>query len=281
MAAHSALLPVNEKGWRRGFANLLSKENGAWWRTRTWLVQTIVWVAILDGILATILFAVPKTSARIDPQNAAVAEAMESMASKSTNGLMVFTIMGLMALATGMVIAAQEAIIDEKKSGTAAWILSKPVSRASFILAKLIAHGLGMLVAGVIVPGAIAFVMLSAAGGPISLGSFVPVLGMLFLNVLFYLTLTLMLGTLFDGRGPVIGIPLALVYGYQFFTGLAPWLNNITPWGFLAQTAGPNPTIAQVGLGQAALPLAPIVATALWCVLFIAVALWRFNREEF
>jgi len=47
MSAHSAILPVHETGWRRGFANLLSKENGAWWRTRRWLVQTIIWVAIL------------------------------------------------------------------------------------------------------------------------------------------------------------------------------------------------------------------------------------------
>jgi len=25
----------------------------------------------------------------------------------------------------------------------------------------------------------------------------------------------------------------------------------------------------------------PIVATALWCVLFVAVAIWRIRREEF
>jgi len=267
MAAHSALLPVREKGWWRGFANLLGNENRAWWRTRRWLVQMIVWVAILDGILAAVLFTEPKTGA----------QAMESTA----EGMTVFAIMSLMALATGMVIIAQEAIIDERKSGTAAWILSKPVARAAFILSKLMARGLGMLVVGVIVPGTIAYLLLMAAGGSFRIGAFVAVLGMVLLNLLFYLTLTIMLGTLFSERGPVIGIPLALVYGYQFLIGLAPWLNNISPLGFLAQPSGSTPIVAQVGLGLARLPLAPIIATALWCVLFTAVALWRFNREEF
>jgi hypothetical protein len=90
-----------------------------------------------------------------------------------------------------------------------------------------------------------------------------------------------MLGTLFDGRGAVIAIPLAFMFSRDLILGLAPSLADITPWGFLGQGAGSVPSIAQVALGQAALPLAPIIATALWCVLFTVVALWRFEREEF
>ncbi|HET7089694.1 MAG TPA: ABC transporter permease subunit [Anaerolineae bacterium] len=262
MAATSALQPVREKGWRSGFANLLSKENGAWWRTRRWLVQTIIWVAILNGILATILFA-------------------EGVADPPSEGASLFMILSLAVLPMGVIIIAQEAIIDEKRSGTAAWVLSKPVSRAAFILSKLIAHGLGLLVTGVVIPGTIAFILLSAAGGSIAPGDFVAALGIAFLNVLFYLTLTLMLGTLFDGRGAVIGIPMAFLFSYQIFVGLAPWLADITPWGFLVGAGSPVTPIAQVALGQGALPLAPILATALWCVLFMSVALWRFAREEF
>jgi ABC-2 type transport system permease protein len=270
MSAHSALLPVHETGWRSGFANLLRKESGAWWRTRGWLIQTIIWVAILNGILAILLFAAPGSEATA-----------QGVADRPSEGAMVFLTLSLIALAIGVTIIAQEAIIDEKRSGTAAWILSKPVSRAAFILAKLIAHGLGLLVTGVVIPGTIAFILLAAAGGSIPVGGFVAALGIAFLNVLFYLTLTLMLGTLFAGRGAVIAIPMAFAFGYQIFLGLAPWLAGITPWGFLYGAASPVPPIVQVALGQAALPLAPILATALWCVLFTAVALWRFAREEF
>jgi len=270
MSAHNALLPVHETGWRSGFANLLSKETGAWWRTRGWLIQTIIWVAILDGILAIQLFATPDSEATA-----------QGAIDRFFEGAIVFLTMSLIALAIGATIIAQEAIIDEKRSGTAAWVLSKPVSRAAFILAKLVAHGLCLLVTGVVIPSALAFIMLAAAGGSIPVGGFVAALGIVFLNVLFYLTLTLMLGTLFDGRGAVIAIPIAIVFGYQIFLSLAPWLADITPWGFLLGAGSPVPPIARVAFGQAALPLAPIIATALWCVLFTAVALWRFGREEF
>jgi ABC-2 type transport system permease protein len=189
--------------------------------------------------------------------------------------------MGLISLAIGATIIGQEAVIDEKRSGTAAWVLSKPVSRAAFILAKLIAHGLGLLVTGVIVPGVIAFIMLTAAGGSPDIGNFAAALGLVFLSTLFYLALTLMLGTQSDGRGAAIGIPIAFVFAYQFFLGLAPWLADITPWGFLAGAGSPVPPIARVALGQATLPLMPIIATTVWCVLFTIVALWRFGREEF
>ena len=42
MSATNVLLPVRETGWRSGFANLLSKDTGAWWHTRGWLIQTII-----------------------------------------------------------------------------------------------------------------------------------------------------------------------------------------------------------------------------------------------
>ena len=36
MASATVLKPVKERGWRRGFTNLLRKENGEWWSTRRW-----------------------------------------------------------------------------------------------------------------------------------------------------------------------------------------------------------------------------------------------------
>jgi ABC-2 type transport system permease protein len=269
MSATNVLLPVRETGWRSGFANLLSKETGAWWRTRGWLIQTIIWVAILNGILAILLFATPES------------EAGASGFDRRAEGAIVFLTMGLISLAIGATIIGQEAVIDEKRSGTAAWVLSKPVSRAAFILAKLIAHGLGLLVTGVIIPGVIAFGMITAAGGSIAIGDFAVAQGIVLLNTLFYLTLTLMLGTLSEGRGAVIAIPIAIAFGYQIFLGLAPWLADVTPWGFLQGAGSPIPPVARVALGQATLPMMPIIATVVWCVLFTIVALWRFAREEF
>ena len=40
MASVTVLQPLKERGWRRGFANLLRKENGEWWHTRRWWLQS-------------------------------------------------------------------------------------------------------------------------------------------------------------------------------------------------------------------------------------------------
>ena len=55
------------------------------------------------------------------------------------------------------IIMGQDAILGERLSGTAAWVLSKPLRRPAFILAKLIAYGLGLLATWVVLPGAIAY----------------------------------------------------------------------------------------------------------------------------
>src|SRR5512135_286869 len=153
MAANSVFQPVNERGWRAGFANLLRKENREWWGTRRWLVRIAIWSILLNGLLVTVLFATPPSSAG------------ELFESKDITGLTLFFIMGGLALPIGVIIQAQDEIIEEKKLGTAAWILSKPVSRTAFILSKLIANALGTLIVMVVIQGVLAFTQLSIARG--------------------------------------------------------------------------------------------------------------------
>jgi len=61
--------------------------------------------------------------------------------------------------------------------------------------------------------------------------------GLDYLNILFYMTLALMLSTLFDGRGPVLGISIVVAWSgpMQFIVEplekYAPWLSSILPGG--------------------------------------------------
>lgn len=97
-------------------------------------------------------------------------------------------------------------------------------------------------------------------------------------HMLFYVSFTLMMGTLFNARGPVSAIGLGFLFGGQIFTNFLPdWVTMIFPWplGNLA------PALA---LGQELPPSAwpiPVIATAIWTIVFIAIAVWRFSREEF
>ena len=60
-----------------------------------------------------------------------------------------------------------------------------------------------------------------------------------------------------------------------------PWLNTILPWGLLMPLGKNLSLAAYLVMGRSLPTVIPIVATALWCVLFTGVAIWRFRREEF
>ena len=180
----------------------------------------------------------------------------------------------------GVLTVTQGAIVGEKQSGTAAWMLSGPVSRAAFVLSKLIAHGIGFLVTVVILQGLIAYGQMS-----LSVGRFLPpmpivlALSLHALHLLFYLTMTLMLGTFFSSRGPVLAIPIAILIGQGILEGLAkpfaPWF----PWHVLPEKL---PRLASVALRGDPLPsFVPIVSALLFSLVFILLAIWRFEREEF
>ncbi len=47
-----SLVPSRERGWRMGLANMLTKENTAWWRTRRWWIQGLIALSILNGCFA-------------------------------------------------------------------------------------------------------------------------------------------------------------------------------------------------------------------------------------
>jgi hypothetical protein len=70
-------------------------------------------------------------------------------------GILIYLVFGGLFAAAGVAIKAQDALIGEKRSGTAAWVLSKPISRYAFLLAKFAADVIGVLITMVIVQGAI------------------------------------------------------------------------------------------------------------------------------
>ena len=249
-----------------GLANMLGKEMGAWWRTRRWWVQGLVALLLLNGTLALNL----NGGQRAD-----------------TAGLTFLSIAAL-CVPVAAISLAQDSILGERHSGTAAWVLSKPLRRPAFILAKLIAHGLNLLVAWVVLPGAMAYLQLTAKGlTRLSALNFAGAMGLVYLNLLFYLTFAMMLATLFNGRGAVLGITmLVLLSGPMQFIAqpmqkYAPWLATVMPWRLLLPI-GNDPALAPfLALGQPLPTATPIIATVLWCVLFVVVAIWRFRREEF
>lgn len=269
MTSNSAFQPVQGHNWHRGFGPLLRKENRKWWGTRRGLIQSIVWLLILNGLVAAMLFVLPYMTTP-DGQPA-IEEDPIAM------GVQGFFAIGALALSVGVVILAQDEIVAEKESGTAAWILSKPVSRKAFILAKLVAHTIGIMAVLVGLQSLVAYAQLSLAGSStFPLPTFLAGVGLLALQCLFYLTLTLMMGVLTDSRGTVLAVSLgSLLLGASLLKNVSP-LSLITPWAL------PDVSIL-VTSGEVLPPILiiPIAATAVWCLVFVGVALWKFDRLEF
>lgn len=78
MAGNHALVAVKDHGWMSGFSNLFRRENQQWWGTWQWLIQVLIWMAIINGMLAMVTLAAPKieaAQARREINNTQVAEA--------------------------------------------------------------------------------------------------------------------------------------------------------------------------------------------------------------
>ncbi|MEP7358165.1 MAG: hypothetical protein ABI847_13050, partial [Anaerolineales bacterium] len=52
----SPLHPLIERGWPRGFRNLLRKENSLRWGGLRWLWPALVWVVILNGFTLLVAY---------------------------------------------------------------------------------------------------------------------------------------------------------------------------------------------------------------------------------
>lgn len=251
-------------GWQRGLDNLLGAEFGRWFKTKMWWIQILVWTGLINVIL--FFMAVVDTGV------------------PGPELLMIFNIfLGLFG-AVGVCIIMQGSVVGEKSSGTAAWVLSKPASRPAFLLAKLLANSVGIAVTIILVQGLIAYLIITLTT-EISMGplAYLGGLGVHFVNYFFYITLTLMLGTLFSHRAPVIGIPLVFLFMQQMILGLVPSLVYVLPWTLtvpINEEQFPSIAVA-VMTGTDPNTYIPLAATFCASVVFTAVALWAFNRQEF
>jgi hypothetical protein len=83
-----------------------------------------------------------------------------------------------------------------------------------------------------------------------------------------------MLGVLFSSRPPLLALALGSLLGGSLVPIAA--IVQFTPWRLADLVILPM-------MGQSLPPVATtmLLSTALWSVVFVAVAIWQFNRQEF
>lgn len=254
------LEPVKAKGWRVGFSNILSRELERVWNVRSLLIHSLIWMVLINMILALVI-------------------ELESTSGMVTTSFITYVLLSGVLAPMGAAVITAGSLIGEKISGTAAWILSKPVSRTGFVLAKFIAISSSVLITAVVLQAVIAYAQLSLAQQMfIPFGAFIGAFFTIVLAVVFYIAMSLMLGTMFSSRVPVMGIPLALILIQIFLIGalenIANWLPYILPGSLLS--VGSSLVTGEVSEYW---PLTIIITLGL-SGLFIYLALHRMNREE-
>lgn len=272
MAGNSAFELVNDQGWRAGLRNLLRAEMAGWWKTRTWWVQSLIWFCVIDLILVAVI------SAGNAPGEPAVP--IQEL-------ILLYGIFGGMFTSVGVVIHMQGAIVGEKISGTAAWVLSKPVARPAFVLSKLLGNAIGVAMTAVIIPGTAAYLLFTLLkGADLQPLNFIGGMGVLCLFAFYWMSLTLMLGAFFNSRGPVIGISLALILGQQFIQAIvsyiSPTLINYLPYDLAIPPQGESAMsiVGHVVLGTSPATWAPVYSSVIAIVIFTWLGIRRFSREE-
>lgn len=252
------------KGSLNGFRNLLGKENGEWTRGFSLVAHLVIWMLIVALVSVAVAFVRVLLGADDTPKEI------------NDAGALMFFVLGTVSSVIAVVAKTQGAIIGEKQRGTAAWVLSKPASRRAFVLAKLAVHFRWLLTVTLLLPAVVFYVLLTAVStAPPPPLAFIGGVGILSLGLLFYLSLSLLLGTVFESRGALAGCVFGFMVAGFLLANYATWLTAGFPWLFFQ--SGYN----LVKHGSIPLyGLVAIPATAIWILLFVFLALRRFERAE-
>lgn len=162
-------------------------------------------------------------------------------------------------------------VAREKERGTAAFVLTKPVTRAAFLSAKLVALML-TLTLGVAVGALATYWYTALLFTPIALGGFVVSSALVLLSLMVYASFTFLGSTLANGQLPAVGIGVA---GWIVVSilGVFPSIQQFTPGGLLDPAS-------QAALGLAPQHLGISIAASLALLVVVLLVAWASFRGQ-
>jgi hypothetical protein len=185
---------------------------------------------------------------------------------------------------------AQNALVEERHDDTAPWVLSKPVSRAAYVVGKILGTTIGIVAIGVVLQAALAYAWLPEVepktGLPIArpdLGRYSIVLGVLALVSLMFVAMTIFLTTLVPWRGPASAVGLVV----WILVWVAPHerIEQFTIGGLIVgemeQPRRMKPLAEYLVFETPLEPTSSIVWTVIAAVLFITLGALACRRQQF
>ena len=170
-----------------------------------------------------------------------------------------------------LIIVAAATIASESKSGTAALVLTKPMSRAGFVVAKAVSQ-LGLLVAATALGAAVCIATTVVLFGGAAVGPFVEAVALWLAFAALMLMLTIMLSAALRGQAPAAGAGIGVWVSLVVLTGF-PLIRDHSPAGLVAAND------AALRHRDVAL-LWPVVTSLILAAACLAAAIWLFRRRE-
>jgi len=170
-----------------------------------------------------------------------------------------------------VIIAGAATISAERRAGTAVLVLTKPLSRAGFVVAKAVSQ-LVVLAGATVLGVAVCIATTVALFGGGSIAPFLEAAALWLAFAAMTLMLMVMLSAAMRGQAPAIGAGVGVWVLLFVLTGL-PLIRDHSPAGLLAA----NDAALR---GRDVALLWPLSTAAIAGAVFLAAAIWFFRRRE-
>ena len=170
-----------------------------------------------------------------------------------------------------VIIIGAAALAAERRSGTAVLVLTKPISRAGFVLLKAAAQ-LVVLACATALSVALCIATTVLLFGPGSIGPFLGAAGLWLAFAAMILLLAVLLSAALKHQAPAIGAGAGVLIGLLVLTRF-PLIRDHSPAGVAA-------AFGAVVAGRGAALLWPLATTAVAGVVLLLGAVWFFRRQE-
>ncbi len=170
-----------------------------------------------------------------------------------------------------VVIVAAGLIVSERKAGTAVTVLTKPVSRPAFVLAKTLSEAILIGVAAS-AGSVVCWLLTVAVFGGAPIGPILSATGLWLLVAWMFVSLTVLLSVLVNSQAGAAGLGLL---GYLLMSTLSIWgpARDYSPAGLL-------PATSAVLDGKSVAIAIPAISTALVITAFAILAATLFKTKE-
>jgi ABC-2 type transport system permease protein len=250
----------------RGFAVLLIKEITEQWRTGR--LPVVAMIFLLFGLASPVLAKYTPDIVKLAASSIDIHVPTPTIKDAVAQLIKNLSQVGVLTA----ILLAMGSVAGEKESGTAAFVLVKPVSRFAFIAAKFSGLALTMA-AAVILSGSAAYLYTELLFEPLSVLGFAAACLVILLGLLEIAAVTFLGSTLVRSPIPAAGIGLVALVIAGIVSSL-PNVGHFTPFGL-------NELAMNLALQQTATGWDwPLVANAGFVVIALAASWLAFRRQE-